>query len=165
MRATVLVFDLLVYVPSVLFFLNRRLAGRGLRTRTIAAISILLQPALILVENGHFQYNSVMLGLCALTFALLYSSLPNPEAPAFPAAPASVAAGKGEQVPAKADTEVQGPKISSLTRIISYQYILAAVAFSLALGFKQMTLFFAPAVFAVMLGRCWGLTQVGFDKG
>ncbi|KDN46607.1 glycosyltransferase family 57 protein [Tilletiaria anomala UBC 951] len=163
MRSTVLILDLLLYVPSVLFFLNRRLAGRSLRTRSVASISVLLQPALILIDSGHFQYNSVMLGLCALCFALLYSFLPNP------GASVATAGFAGSSPPllqtSSAQENAARTKIKSVTRQLSYQYILAAVTFSCALGFKQMALYFAPAIFSVMLGRCWGLKHIRFDKG
>jgi alpha-1,3-glucosyltransferase len=35
--------------------------GDGLQL--VAGLTILCQPALILIDNGHFQYNSIMLGL------------------------------------------------------------------------------------------------------
>ncbi|PWN34196.1 ALG6, ALG8 glycosyltransferase, partial [Meira miltonrushii] len=123
MRATVLVLDTLLYVPAILFFLNRRLQGRGRRTRAIAILTVLLQPSTILVDHGHFQYNTVMLGLSAFAFSLLYTSLPNPDLG------------------------------------------IAAVFFSLSLSFKQMALYYAPAVFAIMLGRCVGLARIGFERG
>jgi alpha-1,3-glucosyltransferase len=152
MRASVLVLDLLVYTPAVLFFLSRKLQGRGRRTRAIASISVLLQPATILIDYGHFQYNTIMLGLSATAFAFLYTSLPNPEP--SPHASSSV----------KVSEEGQR-RMSSLSRKISYEYMAAAVCFSLSLGFKQMALYFAPAVFAVMLGRCWGLARIKFERG
>ncbi len=165
MRATVVVAELLVYVPAILFFLHRRLIGRGLRTRAVAVITVLLQPSLVLIDHGHFQYNAVMLGLAALTFALLYSSLPNPEIPST--SPPSVVSRAGDDGAVGGSAQATPrPRVRSLTRKISYQYILAAVSFSLALGFKQMSLYYAPAIFAVMLGRCWGLKQqIAFDKG
>jgi hypothetical protein len=150
MRATVLVLDLLVYTPAVLFFSFRKLQGRGRRTRAIAAITILLQPSLILIDYGHFQYNTVMLGLSAAAFSLLYTSLPNPDL--------------SVNNDAKMQKDVER-KMASLSRRVSYEYIAAAVFFSLSLCFKQMALYFAPAVFAVMLGRCWGLSRIGAERG
>lgn len=145
MRATVLALDTLLYVPSILFFLNRRLQGRGRRTRAIAILTVLLQPSTILIDHGHFQYNTVMLGLSAFAFSLLYTSLPNPDL------------GIGA-------TELRN-RMKSLSRRISYEYIAAAVFFSLSLSFKQMALYYAPAVFAIMLGRCVGLARIGFERG
>lgn len=145
MRATVLVLDTLLYVPAILFFLNRRLQGRGRRTRAIAILTVLLQPSILLIDHGHFQYNTVMLGLSAFAFALLYTSLPNPDL------------GIGS-------SELRN-RMKSLSRRISYEYIAAAVFFSLSLSFKQMALYYAPAVFAIMLGRCVGLARIGFERG
>lgn len=155
LRSSVLALDVLLYMPPVLFFLSRRLHGRGRRTRTIAILSVLLQPSLVLIDHGHFQYNSIMLGLCAGCFALLYSSLPNADAGVASTGPAAAGAQGDKRKELKTD----------LSRQVSYQYIAAAVLFSLALCFKQMALYFAPAVFAVMLGRCWGLAGVGFERG
>lgn len=151
MRATVLGLDLLIYTPSVLYFLSRKLQGRGRRTRAIAAISILLQPSLLLIDYGHFQYNNVMLGLSAIAFSLLYTSLPNLDLSSW-------------STDVKVQDDIQ-KRIASLSRKISYEYIAAAVFFSSSLCFKQMALYFAPAVFAIMLGRCWGLARVGFERG
>uniref|UniRef100_A0A6Q2YQ67 Alpha-1,3-glucosyltransferase n=1 Tax=Esox lucius TaxID=8010 RepID=A0A6Q2YQ67_ESOLU len=47
MRATVLIADLLMYVPAVVCLV----------------LCILLYPGLILIDYGHFQYNSISLGL------------------------------------------------------------------------------------------------------
>jgi alpha-1,3-glucosyltransferase len=150
MRATVLVLDLLVYTPAVLYFSARKLQGRGRRTRAIAAVTILLQPSLVLIDYGHFQYNTVMLGLSAAAFSLLYTSLPNPDL--------------SVKIDAKMQQDVER-RMASLSRKVSYEYIAAAVFFSLSLCFKQMALYFAPAVFAVMLGRCWGLSKIGVERG
>jgi alpha-1,3-glucosyltransferase len=36
-----------------------------------------------------------------------------------------------------------------------YDYdVLGSISFCLALGFKQMALYFAPAIFAYLLGKC-----------
>lgn len=61
MRATVILSDILVYFPLT-FMLCKRLAGnyhRGL----ILWFGVLIQPSLVSIDNGHFQYNSVCLGL------------------------------------------------------------------------------------------------------
>lgn len=145
LRASVWALEALIYVPAVRVFLDRRLAGRSTRARDVARYTVLLQPALLLVDHGHFQYNSVMLGLSTLSFALLYSKLPNVHVSAAGAAPG--------------DAGVQRLLLDSLSRQISYEYVLAAVFFSLSLCFKQMALYYAPAVFAIMLGRCVGLMR------
>ncbi|GJJ15617.1 hypothetical protein Clacol_009895 [Clathrus columnatus] len=98
MRATVLISDLLIYFPAVALFIRRFLNHRSGRT----------QPALILIDSGHFQYNSVMLGLTLLCLDYL--------------------------------------SISS--------DLIAAVFFVLSLGFKQMALYYAPAIGSYYLGKC-----------
>ncbi|KAK0540209.1 Glucosyltransferase-like protein [Tilletia horrida] len=172
MRLTVLLCDAFVYFPAVLFFLSRRLrgSGRGTRTRSIAQLSVLFQPALILIDHGHFQYNNVMLGLSAGAFALLSTNLPNPDGPGFGLS----SSGKRSSGPASGGADSSTPlstrtskrHLTNLSRRLSYDYVAAAILFSLSLGFKQMALYYAPAVFAIMLGRCWGLAaHVGFDRG
>lgn len=148
MRATVIVGDVLVYLPAISLFITRKLEGRGKRTQAIALFSILLQPALILIDHGHFQYNSIMLGFSAACFALLHTTLPNPDA-----STSSQSARNRSQA------------VADLSRRLSYEYIAAAVFFCLSLSFKQMALYYAPAVFAIMLGRCIGLARIDPERG
>lgn len=65
MRASVVVSDFLVYVPAAVVFVRRfaRLSGHAVWTGSVALAALLMQPALILVDHVHFQYNCVMLGL------------------------------------------------------------------------------------------------------
>lgn len=111
LRATVLVLDILIYVSVVW------VATKGERKvhdqKSIWSLVIALaQPALILMDHGHFQYNSVSLGFALWGFYYI----------------------------TKADFT---------------NCIVGSVFFCLALNFKQMTLYFAPAVFAYLLGRCF----------
>lgn len=108
MRASVLALDLLLYIPAVVWFTRIWWTSRSRRTQNIALLTILLQPALTLVDNGHFQYNSVMLGFTLISFNLLNSG----------------------------------------------HDVLAAAAFVCSLCFKQMALYYSPAIFAYLLGRC-----------
>lgn len=81
MRSTVLVSDLLVYIPALIFFVHAWHNNRSKRTQVstcsiallhlfsyisifkgLALLCLLLQPSLILIDSGHFQFNSVMLG-------------------------------------------------------------------------------------------------------
>ncbi|EMR11686.1 hypothetical protein PNEG_00122 [Pneumocystis murina B123] len=69
MRMTVIVSDFIIYFPAVIRFSRywKRLEkGNALNTYSSIAL-ILLQPALILIDHGHFQYNNVMLGLVLLS--------------------------------------------------------------------------------------------------
>ncbi|KAN0074109.1 ALG6, ALG8 glycosyltransferase family domain containing protein [Elaphomyces granulatus] len=65
MRATVIISEYLIYIPAVIVFLRRyaRLNGVPTWSGSIALVAILLQPSTILIDHGHFQYNTVMLGL------------------------------------------------------------------------------------------------------
>lgn len=110
MRATVFVSEYLIYVPAVIIFLRRysRLEGVNIWESSIALVAILLQPGTILIDHGHFQYNTVMLGFAVATLSSMVAGRP----------------------------------------------AWACVFFVGALGFKQMALFYAPAVFAYLLGVC-----------
>ncbi|GAA6017013.1 hypothetical protein JCM11491_006129 [Sporobolomyces phaffii] len=78
MRATVVGGDVFLWVTAVAWYCwwnfgkdlsastpNKDLKSRerALRRTLVAAFTILFQPALILIDNGHFQYNSLMLAL------------------------------------------------------------------------------------------------------
>ncbi|RPD62340.1 glucosyltransferase [Lentinus tigrinus ALCF2SS1-7] len=108
MRATVLFFDTLVYVPALVMFARVWQGTRSSRTQNLALALLLLQPALILIDFGHFQYNSVMLGftLFAMNFFATGHDL------------------------------------------------FGAVCFVLSLGFKQMALYYAPAIGTYLLAKC-----------
>ncbi|TFK52429.1 glucosyltransferase, partial [Heliocybe sulcata] len=108
MRSTVLAFDTLVYLPAVILFTRIWHSNRSLRTQNLALITMLLQPALLLVDFGHFQYNSVMLG-----FTLL-----------------------------------------ALNCFVKNRDSLGAFFFVLSLGFKQMALYYAPAIGSYLIGKC-----------
>ncbi|PGH08051.1 alpha-1,3-glucosyltransferase [Blastomyces parvus] len=111
MRATVVVSEYLVYIPAVVIFLRRysRMQGTHVWASSIALIAILMQPATILVDHGHFQYNTVMLGLV----------------------------------------------VAALECMVAGRMLWASLFFVSALCFKQMALYFAPAIFAFMLGACF----------
>ncbi|KAJ4345287.1 Glucosyltransferase-like protein [Didymosphaeria variabile] len=110
MRATVLVSEYLIYVPATIIYLRRysRAEKVNVWEATIALVAILMQPATLLIDHGHFQYNTVMLGLT----------------------------------------------VASLSSIQAGRHLWSCVFFVGALGFKQMALFYAPAVFAYLLGVC-----------
>ncbi|XP_075792267.1 dolichyl pyrophosphate Man9GlcNAc2 alpha-1,3-glucosyltransferase [Pelodiscus sinensis] len=61
MRATVLIADLLVYIPAVVLYCCC-LKETSTKKKIATALCILLYPGLILIDYGHFQYNSVSLG-------------------------------------------------------------------------------------------------------
>ncbi|ORZ05167.1 ALG6, ALG8 glycosyltransferase family-domain-containing protein [Lobosporangium transversale] len=124
MRATVLVLEMLVYMSAIVAFTNRWFANKPWTRQHTALMLILLQPGLILIDSGHFQYNAVMLGLV----------------------------------------------VWALNCFLVDQDVLGSISFCLALAFKQMGLYFAPAVFAYLLGKSlrqgffgciWKLTKLG----
>lgn len=110
MRATVFISEYLVYIPAVIIFLRRysRIESVNVWEASIALVAVLMQPATILIDHGHFQYNTVMLGFA----------------------------------------------IASMSSMIAGRPLWSCVFFVGALGFKQMALFYAPAVFAYLLGIC-----------
>lgn len=75
---------------------------------------MLLQPALLLIDFGHFQYNSVMLGLTLL----------------------------------------------AMNAFTAGHDRLGAIFFVLSLGFKQMALYYAPAIGAYLLAKCFYLGPI-----
>lgn len=110
MRATVIVSEYMVYIPAAIIF-NRKLAQqRGVSKweSSIALTAILMQPATILIDNAHFQFNTVMLGFV----------------------------------------------VASMSSLLSDRYMWACVFFVSALCFKQMALYYAPAIFAYLVGVC-----------
>ncbi|KIP08071.1 glycosyltransferase family 57 protein [Phlebiopsis gigantea 11061_1 CR5-6] len=111
MRSTVLLWDALTYTPAVLYFVKIWLRNRSPKTQHVATMVLLLQPALLLVDFGHFQYNSVMLGFTLLAMSFF-------------------AAGRD---------------------------LWGAVFFVLSLGFKQMALYYAPAIGSYLIAKCLSL--------
>jgi alpha-1,3-glucosyltransferase len=96
MRMTVLLSELIIYYPALFYYLShtthqtRSISHTTHQTRSTSHITThathqtshtnginklllitLLQPSLIIIDHGHFQYNSVMLGLTTLSVALL----------------------------------------------------------------------------------------------
>ena len=135
MRITVLVLDLLLYVTAVWTLAYRLAAATQTTTgqvqdksgdndsiiptsqyrRLWLVLTALSQPALIVIDHGHFQYNTVSLGLALWSFHFITLD-------------------------------------GSLTFVGP---IIGSILFSLALNFKQMELYHAPAIFAYLLGRCF----------
>ncbi|GAA5930155.1 dolichyl-P-Glc:Man(9)GlcNAc(2)-PP-dolichol alpha-1,3-glucosyltransferase [Sporobolomyces koalae] len=121
MRSTVLAGDCLVWMTAVAYYCwhnfgkrdasegrKRAISEKALRRTLVAAATILCQPALILTDNGHFQYNSVMLSLT----------------------------------------------LWSINAFQSGHDLIGSTLFVASLGFKQMALYYAPGVFAYLLGKC-----------
>ncbi|XVE62742.1 hypothetical protein DITRI_Ditri06bG0143500 [Diplodiscus trichospermus] len=77
MRWTVLSSDVLIFFPAVLYFvLVYRTMQSGLGGKSDVAwhiAMILLNPCLILIDHGHFQYNCISLGLTTAAIAAALS--------------------------------------------------------------------------------------------
>lgn len=63
MRYTVLVADVLIYIPAVFVFSFLCLGRKPALNKVLVASAILCYPGLILIDHGHFQYNAISLGL------------------------------------------------------------------------------------------------------
>ncbi|KAF7234238.1 hypothetical protein EG68_12277, partial [Paragonimus skrjabini miyazakii] len=66
MRYTVLLADLLIFIPSMLLFFHRaipRIVSNPRVSSFYACCLVLLYPGLVLIDHGHFQYNCISLGL------------------------------------------------------------------------------------------------------
>lgn len=61
MRTTVLVADLLIYIPAVVLYCLYLIDGSS-RKKVSILFCFLLYPGFILIDYGHFQYNGVSLG-------------------------------------------------------------------------------------------------------
>jgi alpha-1,3-glucosyltransferase len=110
MRATVIVSEYLIYIPAVVVCVRHfaRIYHINAWESSIALTAILMQPATVLIDHGHFQYNTVMLGFVVATISSILAGRP----------------------------------------------LWSCVFFVGALGFKQMALFYAPAVAAYLVGIC-----------
>lgn len=99
MRHTVIISELMIYIPAVLLLASLHHADWS------SVLYVLLQPGLLLIDHGHFQYNCVMLGLFAWSIYFFHTG-----------------------------------------RIFS-----GSIAFVLCISFKQMALYYSPAVFVYLL--------------
>ncbi|GKY91638.1 hypothetical protein MPSEU_000135700 [Mayamaea pseudoterrestris] len=111
MRATVLLLDLLVFGSAVWCMTRPQESLRRDYDSLATFVLVMIQPAILLIDHGHFQYNTFALGLCLWAFHFM--SKPG-----------------------------------------HCNCLIGSIFYCLALSFKQMTLYFAPAVFFYLLGRC-----------
>ncbi|GAA5803184.1 glycosyl transferase [Helicostylum pulchrum] len=110
MRSTVFISEALIYIPAVYLYCQIVYSSnKQYLKKHMAAMLILMQPALIMIDHAHFQFNSIMLG-----FTLL-----------------------------------------SIDCLLTRHYVLGSIFFCASLGFKQMALYYSPAIFAFLLGRCF----------
>ena len=122
MRSTVIVSDSLCYGTVVGFFVVAAAAAAAPHRSSFLTpcwhfIYAMIQPAIVLIDHGHFQYNTVALGLSLWSVYFI----------------------------TKRDN----------SRRAMTNCMIGSVFFCCALSFKQMTLYYAPAIFCYLLGRCF----------
>ena len=69
MRTTVLVSDLIIFYPASIVLKN--LFGSNEGKNLLGLVLILLNPTIVLIDHGHFQYNCVSLGFMQLAIYFL----------------------------------------------------------------------------------------------
>ncbi|GER42625.1 Dolichyl pyrophosphate Glc1Man9GlcNAc2 alpha-1,3-glucosyltransferase [Striga asiatica] len=77
MRWTVVMSDLMIFFPAVFYFVIVYYSGKTNEEKSNMAwhaVMILLNPCLILIDHGHFQYNCISLGLAIAAVAAVLSS-------------------------------------------------------------------------------------------
>eukprot|EP01126_Amoeba_proteus_P037953 TRINITY_DN3936_c0_g1_i10.p1 TRINITY_DN3936_c0_g1~~TRINITY_DN3936_c0_g1_i10.p1 ORF type:complete len:372 (+),score=30.24 TRINITY_DN3936_c0_g1_i10:189-1304(+) len=103
MRFSVLFSDVVIYFTAMWYYIKSVFK----KDQVFVLFIFLLQPALILIDHGHFQYNCVSLGLVLWALGFLHNG----------------------------------------------NDLLGSFTFTLALNYKQMSLYFAPAFFFYLLGK------------
>lgn len=74
MRLTVLLMDALVYLPCAYYAIRQvqwKLLLKAEQNPVVPFLIAAIYPAQMLIDNGHFQYNNVSLGLAMLSIALM----------------------------------------------------------------------------------------------
>lgn len=113
MRMTVVFFDLILYMPLI-----KSLMGALYQTKHqnndvwyfISILVLLTTPSLLLIDHGHFQYNSVSIGLALYSLYFIIVR----------------------------DWDVTG-----------------SIFFCLSLNYKQMSLYYSPIFFFILLRKCF----------
>ena len=73
MRLTVIITDALILFPAAIVSSRLLWAQTSVWAVFAATASLLLNPALIIIDHGHFQYNGVMAAFAVLSVAFLYA--------------------------------------------------------------------------------------------
>jgi alpha-1,3-glucosyltransferase len=73
MRLTVVITDALILFPAAVVSSRLLWAQSSVWAVFSGTASLLLNPALIIIDHGHFQYNGVMAAFTVLSVALLYA--------------------------------------------------------------------------------------------
>ena len=75
LRLTVLVSDIIVYIPACLV-LMWAMTKFWKTSKWVGFCSLLLNPSLILIDHGHFQYNNLSLGPTLFAIAFIIQDRP-----------------------------------------------------------------------------------------
>lgn len=75
MRTSSIVTDLLILCPATLYFVHT-VQGTTSIEKHAMFLMISLMPCLVIIDHGHFQYNSAMLGFSLLAFSLMINNRP-----------------------------------------------------------------------------------------
>jgi len=74
MRYTVLVADLLIFIPAImLYYFSFDKSPKSSVMKRLSVIALLVNPGLFLIDYGHFQYNNVSLGLFIAAVSMFIS--------------------------------------------------------------------------------------------
>lgn len=142
MRLMVLASDLLVFYSGVLAAadaldplpkIELLALGGGSdyiwdRARLRVVVMSIMSPALVIIDHGHFQFNCVCLGLSAWAVAML---------------------ARGHASVRQGDRRGDGGGSR-----LAWHDFAGSVLFVMAMCFKQIALYYAPAFFFYLLGRC-----------
>lgn len=72
MRNTVLFADLLLYIPAIIFAAQSIQPQASPLRKVLGLVVSLFYPGQIIIDNGHFQYNNISLGLTCLAVAAIF---------------------------------------------------------------------------------------------
>uniref|UniRef100_A0ACB8F455 Glucosyltransferase-like protein n=1 Tax=Sphaerodactylus townsendi TaxID=933632 RepID=A0ACB8F455_9SAUR len=132
MRATVLVADMLVYIPAVILYCCH-LRETSTKKKISTVLCILLYPGLILIDYGHFHHGIGEVDekdtLLWITFVLNMKTIYNSVSLGF-----------------------------ALWGVLCLSYdldLLGSTAFCLAINYKQMELYHSLPFFCYLLGKCF----------
>ncbi|KAL0479758.1 alpha-1,3-glucosyltransferase [Acrasis kona] len=76
MRSTALLADLFIFIPAIIFYVLYCEKSQSLISKSTLLFTCLMQPSMVLIDHGHFQFNSICLGLSLWAVnALIYDHL------------------------------------------------------------------------------------------
>ncbi len=130
-----------VFIPAVLACRWVFFKDAAAEQRAWVLFATLLQPAAILIDHGHFQYNNISLGLAVCPQQNPFPLVLNPMLASFGCRALVYKRGLSAQAGATA-------------AVAHGKEVLGSILFCISLNHKQMSMYYAPAFFAHLLGRC-----------